>query len=157
MKSNVTTGIMSGLLLMTFMAGAQNYSEREMAMLNTGGEKKAQKIIYKTETADNNSIETTETATVDYPTLSYPETAAFSVEKDKAFYHLSWQVLAPENLSYTEVQSSQDGENFTTVGFVTTKGSDYFVPSDKNATNYFRLVQYSLNSQKHTSSIVKIN
>ncbi|HWZ21434.1 MAG TPA: hypothetical protein VNW06_02205 [Cytophagaceae bacterium] len=154
MKSNIMIGMTSGLLLMSSIAGAQNYDGKDVALVYADTQKNNSSVVSKTDMNVNN-IEAIET--VDYPTLSYPETAAFSVEKDKAFYRLSWQVLASENLSYTEVQSSQDGKNFITVGFVTNKGSDYFVPSDKTNTNYFRLVQYSFNTQKHTSTVVKVN
>ena len=152
MKSNIIIGMTSGLFLITSIVGAQNYSGKDVALVYADTQQNNSSVVSKT---DINTIENIET--VDYPTLSYPETAAFSVEKDKAIYRLSWQVLAPENLSYTEVQSSQDGKNFTTVGFVTNKGSDYFVPSEKANTSYFRLVQYSLNAQKHTSAVVKVN
>jgi hypothetical protein len=155
MKSNIMIAMTSGLLLMSFIAGAQNYNGKDVAFVYADTQKNNSSVVSKTDISVNN-IEAIET--VDYPTLSYPETAAFSVEKDKAFYRLSWEVLASENLAYTEVQSSQDGKNFTTVGFVTNnKNSDYFVPSDKTNTNYFRLVQYSLNTQKHTSTVVKVN
>ena len=97
---------------------------------------------------------------VDYPTVSYPETAGFTLEKVKAFYHLSWQVNMVEGLSYTEIQSSSDGVNFTTVGFVVNDnekaGFDYFVPSEKNNTSSFRLVQYGLNAQQHISEVLKV-
>ncbi len=139
---------------MTTIAEAQNYSDKEMALAYTSVEKKTPTVITKSATGFNNSILT---ETVDYPTISYPETASFSVEKDKAFYHLSWQVVMPENLSYTEVQSSADGVNFTTVGYVTNESTDYFVPSDKNnTTSSFRLVQYSMNAQKHISVVMNV-
>jgi hypothetical protein len=146
MKNNIIAGMVSGLYLFTCIAQAQNYSEKEIALAYSN---------YKTDLGIHSTSENTEI--VDYPTISYPETESFKVEKEKAFYHLSWEVLMRENLSYTEVQSSPDGINFNTVGFVTNDGSDYFVPSDNtNNMSYFRLIQYSVNAQKHTSEIMKV-
>lgn len=153
MKNNMKTILATGLGLMTFLATAQDYRTTVMAYST----QKAPSIIYQTAAAGKVS---TAAEIVDYPTVSYPETAGFSAEKEKAVYHLSWQVIMRENLSYTEVQSSTDGVNFTTVGFVMNdnqknSGFDYFVPSDNN-TSSFRLVQHGLNAQKHTSEIVRV-
>ncbi|HSZ25433.1 MAG TPA: hypothetical protein VK766_06945 [Cytophagaceae bacterium] len=110
----------------------------------------------------NSTIITSGSEIVDYPTVSYPETDDFAIEKEKATYHLSWQVVMRESLSYTEIQSSSDGVNFTTVGFIVNdannKGAsfDYFVPSDKNSINSFRLIQYGINAQKHISEVLYI-
>ncbi len=151
MKSNTMIGMVSGLCLMTYLAGAQNFSENNIALASTN----EQAIVSRTLDKSANTL--TNKEVVDYPTVSYPETKAFSIEKEKAFYHLSWQVLMPENLSYTEIQSSSDGKTFATVGVLTNGGLDYFVPSDKGAkTSYFRLVQYSLNEQKHISAVLSI-
>ena len=153
MRNNSMTGMVLGLFLMTTIVEAQNYSEKEMAIaMNV--QKTAPAVIYKAASGQNMLVVNADI--VDYPTVSYPETSSLSIEKDKAFYHLSWQVIMPENLSYTEVQSSIDGINFTTVGYVTNERSDYFVPSDKSATSCFRLVQYSMNAQKHISETVKV-
>lgn len=149
MKNNVMIKVVSGLFLLTTVATAQNNSD--LAFANT--KFKAPTTITKCGLAGTISA----AEIVDYPTVSYPEAASLAVEKDKAFYHLSWQVIMPENLSYTEVQSSTDGKNFSTVGYVTNESTDYFVPSDKsNSNTSFRLVQYSLNAQKHISEVVKL-
>ena len=157
MKNNIIIAIASGIcLLATTSMQAQNYSEKEMALAYNNMPKKATTTVAK-------EVSITETAgIVDYPTISYPETSGFAVEKEKAFYHLSWQVAMRDGLSYTEIQSSTDGVNFTTVGFVMNdvmlKGNnfDYFVPSDKNGTTSFRLVQHGMNTQKHISEILRV-
>ncbi|HVD98510.1 MAG TPA: hypothetical protein VNB90_09930 [Cytophagaceae bacterium] len=150
MKKNVLA-IVSGLCLLAGAVQAQSYREMVFASNHNNN-------VKATSTVVSNA---TSTDIVDYPTVSFPETANFSADKEKATYHLSWQVNMRENLSYTEVQSSSDGVNFTTVGYVMNDANqkngnfDYFVPSDKN-TNSFRLVQHSLNAQKHTSEIVNV-
>jgi hypothetical protein len=153
MKNNIKIIFASALGLLTFASNAQDYRTTVMAYST----QKAPAIIYQNALSANVSASS---ETVDYPTVSYPETAGFTAEKEKAVYHLSWQVVMRENLSYTEVQSSTDGVNFTTVGFVVNdtqknSGFDYFVPSDNN-TSTFRLVQHGLNAQKHTSEIVRV-
>jgi len=151
MKNNIIIGLVSGMYLFTCVAQGQN--ENDMALAYSNSAKKNSKISYKNNLSINTALENSEI--VDYPTISYPETASFNIEKEKAFFHLSWQVISRENLSYTEVQSSADGINFSTVGFVMNDGSDYFVPSENN-NNYFRLIQYSVNAQKHTSEVMKV-
>ncbi len=159
MKNNIKiTLLASGLFLMVFASQAQSREDNTMALAY--GYKKAPEAAAKV-TEQASSMETVNA--VDYPTVSFPETAGFVAEKEKAFYRLSWQVLMRETLSYTEIQGSSDGLNFTTVGFVVNDGTgkstnfDYFVPSDKNGVNTFRLVQHGLNAQKHTSEVLKVN
>ncbi len=158
MKNDLLKGIASGMSLCLLAAstlGAQNYSGKEISLAYTKDVQKSSTVsTSKTTVADGSEI-------VDYPTISYPETAGFKIEKEKAVYHLSWQVSMRENLSYTEVQSSSDGVNFTTVGFVMNDAQknnnfDYFVPSDKNNTNSFRLIQHGLNAQNHVSDVYRI-
>lgn len=153
MKNNIKVMLVSSLGLMTFFAQAQDYRTTVMAY----SVQKAPVILYQHAATNHLSASSD---IVDYPTVSYPETAGFTVEKEKAVYHLSWQVLMRENLLYTEIQSSSDGINFTTVGFVVNdtqrnSGFDYFVPSDNTASS-FRLIQYGLNAQKHTSEILQV-
>ena len=107
MKNNIKAILATGLGLMTFVSQAQDYRTTVMAY----SMQKAPVILSATTTVSSSP------EIVDYPTVSYPETAGFTAEKEKAVYHLSWQVMMRENLSYTEVQSSTDGVNFTTVGF----------------------------------------
>ncbi len=157
MKNNRIFTIASGLCFLASSIQAQNYSEKEMS-LAYASTKKAPTIIYNTNAGVTASSELVEI--VDYPTISFPETAGFTVEKEKATYHLSWNVLMRENLAYTEVQSSSDGVNFTTVGYVMNDNKntnfDYFVATEKNKTSTFRLVQHGLNAQKHTSDILRV-
>jgi hypothetical protein len=159
MKNEILKGIASGMclcLLAASTAGAQNYNGKDISLAyNNDTQKTTTTSTTKTIVAEGSDI-------VDYPTISYPETAGFKIEKEKAVYHLSWQVTMRENLSYTEVQSSSDGVNFTTVGFVMNDGTqknttfDYFVPSDKNNTNSFRLIQHGLNARNHVSDVYRI-
>ncbi len=158
MKNNTLLAFTSGICFLAFTVQAQQYSEKETTLAYST--QKASKIIYKSTAVTTGVTEGVEV--VDYPTVSYPETVGFSVEKEKAIYHLSWQVMMRDNLLYTEVQSSSDGVNFTTVGYVINDNSaknqsfDYFVPSDKNNASTFRLVQCGLNAQKHSSEIVSV-
>jgi hypothetical protein len=153
MKNNVKSILAAGLGLVTLISQAQDYRTTVMAYST----QKAPSIIYQNAGSQHTSASP---EIVDYPTVSFPETDGFTAEKEKAVYHLSWQVNMREHLSYTEVQSSTDGVNFTTVGYVVNdsqknSGFDYFVPADNNA-NTFRLVQHGLNAQKHISESVKI-
>jgi hypothetical protein len=159
MKNNLLKGIASGMCLSLLAAstiGAQDYSGKEISLAYN-------KDVENTTTVSmSKTIVAGGAETVDYPTVSYPETAGFKIEKEKAVYHLSWQVNMRENLSYTEVQSSSDGVNFTTVGFVMNDGTqkntnfDYFVPSDRNNTSSFRLIQHGLNARNHVSDVYRI-
>ena len=158
MKNDVLKGIACGMslcLLTASVVEAQNYNRNEMSLAYNNSTE-------KTITASTDKTVVDGSEIVDYPTVSYPETAGFKIEKEKAVYHLSWQVNMRENLSYTEVQSSSDGVNFTTVGYVMNEGTqkntnfDYFVPSDKNNTSSFRLIQHGLNARNHVSEVYRI-
>jgi hypothetical protein len=102
----------------------------------------------------------TSSESIDYPTISYPATTNFRVDKDKATYHLSWSVVVPENVAYTEIQRSTDGQTFSTVGIIVNDGKmtakDYFVPSEKELSSSFRIVQHEVDNSRHTSEVIQI-
>lgn len=77
---------------------------------------------------------------------------------------LFWTTATEQNNDYFEIQRSQDGQNFVTLGFISGNGttntqSDYQFSDDDplNTTTYYRLVQHDFDGAFDLSKVIAIS
>jgi hypothetical protein len=83
---------------------------------------------------------------------------SFKGKKNENSNDLSWQVVNGSGTSYYEVQRSNDGTNFETVGKVQATTSAYSFIDHKtfDSDTYYRIIMHSDNGEIHYSSVVII-
>ena len=158
MKNNMMISLLAGSLLLSTHLEAQNTKDEAAALFMIAH---ADLLDVAPFTHENKNIvkDPAEPLAVDYPTASYPEVVNMKAEKEKAFQHISWQINDREDLVYTEIQSSNNNVNFTTVGVIVNDQNrqsatyDYFIPLEKNTATSYRLVQYDLSNRKYISTV----
>lgn len=106
------------------------------------------------------------TATVTSPVCVLSiELQSFEVSKKSNGVQLDWKTFSNKNKNGFYIERSNDGINFTTIGFVdspilTNNGSETFTFLDKKPledVNYYRLRQVDLNGKEDYSEIKSIN
>lgn len=104
-------------------------------------------------------------ATKDYTVSPLPvELVAFDASLAERKVLLSWQTASEFNSSHFDVQRSDDGQNWSTIGTVAANGSsqvtiDYSLvdPAPLTGVSYYRLKQVDLNGDFHLSDTRSIN
>ena len=88
----------------------------------------------------------------------------FKIEKSTNTSHLLWETESEENSDYFEIQRSEKGADFTSIGTVAAKGMSnqvqlyQFTDSDPfMGTSYYRLKMVDLNGAARLSAIVSVN
>lgn len=93
------------------------------------------------------------------------ELAGFSVKKSKQDVHLSWETLSESHNAGFEVQRSNDGKEFTTIGWVEGAGDadirNTYEFDDKNlrtgAKYYYRLKQVDIDGQFSMTEVLIVD
>ena len=121
------------------------------------------RMIYPIWMRLDNSTLSVWTAIINDSTEILPvELVAFSYQVSEGKVNLSWQTATETNNRGFEIQRSNDGTNWITIGFVegngTTTESNKYSFSDKplvNGTYYYRLKQYDFNGRFEYSKIIE--
>jgi hypothetical protein len=82
----------------------------------------------------------------------------FEAKKLANSIQLTWKVAGEENLLRYEVERSEDGHNFTTIGSVTRSGKDTYTYSDVNNSDlaYYRIRNIEKDGSYKFSSIARV-